>query len=146
MSIKQRRNAAFTLIEIMLVVVIIGILAAVAVPKLAGQAKEAKIRATQSTLRSIETSLGMYEMKAASFPTTEQGLEALVKKPSELGDDEWNGPYLKEGIPKDDFNSELVYRSPGEDGKDYDLFSKGPNKQEGDDDDIYAAKGRKAKE
>jgi general secretion pathway protein G len=82
----------------------------------------------------------MYEMKASEYPTTEQGLEALVKKPNDLGDDEWTGPYLKDGVPQDDFKQDFVYRQPGEEGTEYDLFSKGPNKQEGDDDDIYAKK------
>lgn len=132
----------FTLIEIMLVVVIIGILAAVIGPRLAGKGKTARISTTKASINSLTTVLGTFEMHAGRFPTTEEGLEALLTKPADLGDAEWEGPYLNEW-PKDAFGEDFIYRSPGERNADFDLISKGPDKREGTDDDIdNAPKGR----
>lgn len=137
----SRSSTGFTLIEIMLVVVIIGILAAVIGPKLTGRARSAQEEATRSSIKGMDTALGMFEVKAGRFPTTEEGLQALISRPSDLTEDQWDGPYLKETtLPLDPWKEEFVYRSPGEDGKDYDLFSKGPDKQEGTADDITGAR------
>ena len=128
----------FTLIEIMLVVVIIGILAAVIGPRLSGRTASARSKATRSSIESLKTTLGLFEMHAGRFPTTDEGLDALLEKPGDLNDDEWEGPYLKEW-PKDSFGEDFVYRSPGDVNTDYDLISKGPDKKEGTDDDISNA-------
>lgn len=133
-SVKSTR-AGFTLIEIMLVVVIIGILAAVIGPRLSGRTKGAAVSATRQSIKGIETALGLFEVKATRFPTTEEGLEALLTKPSDLHDDEWDGPYLRE-LPRDGFREEFIYRSPGEITEEYDIISKGPDKREGTEDDI----------
>ena len=134
-----RRRQGFTLIEIMLVVVIIGILAAVIGPKLSGKTNKARISATQASIGSLATALGSFEIEAGRFPTTEEGLGALLEKPAELSDEQWGGgPYLKEW-PKDGFNEDFIYRSPGEVNSDFDLISKGPDKREGTDDDITNA-------
>lgn len=130
------RNRAFTFIEIMLVVLIIGILMAVVVPNMVGKAKKARIAVAKRSIESYETALAQFEMGADRFPTTEEGLQALVKKPEDLNEDQWNGPYVKEVLP-DPWGQEFVYRSPGESGDEYDLFSKGPDKQEGTSDDVY---------
>lgn len=128
----------FTLIEIMLVVVIIGILAAVIGPKLSGKTNTARVKATRSSIESLKTTLGLFEMHAGRFPTTDEGLDALLEKPADLNDDEWEGPYLKEW-PKDSFGEDFIYRSPGEINSDFDLISMGPDKREGTDDDITNA-------
>jgi len=138
-SIRHRRQG-FTLIEIMLVVVIIGILAAVIGPKLSGKTGAARIKATQTSINGLATALGMFEIQAGRFPTTDEGLNALVEKPADLSDEEWDGPYLKEArAPKDAFGEDFIYRSPGELNADYDIVSKGTDKREGTDDDITNA-------
>ncbi|MGI8905142.1 MAG: type II secretion system major pseudopilin GspG [Candidatus Sumerlaeaceae bacterium] len=135
------KHSGFTLIEIMLVVVIIGILAATIGPKIAGKSDTAKIQATKDQMRSVETALGMFEVKATRYPTTEEGLQALVTKPGGLEEDEWEQA-MKE-VPLDSYKQDFIYRSPGEGGKEFDLFSKGKDKQEGTKDDIHPGSGRK---
>ena len=126
----------FTFLEIMFVVVIIGILVGIAVPSLTGKSKKARIIATRATMKGIETALQDYEMNVGGFPTSEQGLEALVKCPSDVAPEDWgDNQYLKE-IPKDAWNQEFIFKCPGEHNSDYDLSSKGPDRQEGTDDDI----------
>ena len=120
----------------MFVVVIIGILVSIAVPSLTGKAKKARITATRATMKGIETALSDYEMNVGSFPTSEQGLAALVKCPSDVTTEDWgDSPYLKE-IPKDAWNQLFIYKFPGEHNAEYDLYSKGPDRQEDTEDDI----------
>ena len=131
----RKSTRAFTFIEIMLVVLIIGILMGIVVPRMVGQTKAAKIKACKASIHGIGVALSSFEVHAGRFPTTQEGLQALVTKPSGLTDDEWAGPYLNE-IPKDPWGQEFIYRSPGEHNNDYDLVSKGPDKQENTPDDI----------
>jgi general secretion pathway protein G len=134
-DLRRRRNRGFTFIEIMLVVLIIGILMAVVVPNMVGKTNKARITVCKQSMQAIKTALSNYELKAGSYPTTEQGLASLVKRPSDVSEDDWDGPYL-EDAPKDPWGSEFVYRAPGENNRDYDLFSKGKDRQEGSDDDV----------
>lgn len=131
----RNRRRGFTLIEIMLVVVIIGILAATIGPRLSGRTNSARISTTKQSIKALESALGMFEVRAGRFPTSEEGLDALLEKPNDLTDEEWDGPYLKEW-PQDAFKEDFIYRSPGEINSDFDLISKGPDKREGTDDDI----------
>lgn len=131
----QRDESGFTLIELMLVVMIIAIIAAIAVPRVAGNTEKAKIVATQQTISSLESALDTFELGVGRFPTNEEGLESLVEKPTGLSDeDAWAGPYMRE-IPRDGWNREVIYKYPGE-RIDYDLISLGSDGQEGTDDDI----------
>lgn len=127
-------NRGFTFIEIMLVVLIIGILTAVVVPRMVGQSDKARVSATKAQMESLRTALQQFEVRAGRFPTTQEGLEALVKKPSDVTDDEWDK--TMDSVPRDAWKQEFIFKSPGDDGRDFDLISKGKDKQENTDDDL----------
>jgi|CXWL01.1.fsa_nt_gi general secretion pathway protein G len=137
----------FTLIEIMLVVIIIGILAAAILPNFAGRGEQAKRSAARADIdANLSTALDLYELDMGKYPTTQEGLRVLIERPvskeqseaeSALDNaDDWNGPYLKKKkIPKDPWGQEYVYIYPGKLNKDsYDLSSYGPDKLASKDD------------
>jgi general secretion pathway protein G len=128
------KNKGFTLIEMMLVVVIIGALVAMVMPRLVGRSKEAKITAAKTDINvNIATALKLFELDNGSFPTTAEGLKALIQKPASANN--WKGPYLeKNKIPIDPWKREYKYKSPGSHRIDYDLYSLGPDGTEGKDD------------
>lgn len=128
---------AFTFLEIMFVVVIIGILLAVAVPRMTGKARKAQESATSMQIRNIGTALKQFEMHVGRFPDTREGLEALIERPSNVEEGQWEGPYLDgDEVPKDAWKKPMNYRSPGEHSRDFDLWSNGPDGQDGTDDDV----------
>jgi general secretion pathway protein G len=132
----MRKRAGFTLIELMLVVIIIGALAAMVLPRLAGRSKEAKIAVARTDISAnIPVALDLYELDNGRYPTTEQGLSALRGKPSGFPEaTNWNGPYLKRQ-PKDPWDNPYQYKCPStHEGNDYDLYSLGPDGVESDDD------------
>jgi len=125
---------AFTLIELMLVVIIIGVLAAMVMPRLVGRSEQARVVATRSDIdANIALALDMFEVDNGRYPTTQEGLAALRKNPGTLSS--WKGPYLKKD-PKDGWGNGYIYKCPGIHNEDYDLYSKGPGGQESDSDDI----------
>ncbi len=123
---KNYKSRAFTLIEIMLVVIIIGALAAMVIPRISGRSEQAKITVAKADIETLlATALKLYELDNGGFPTTSQGLDALVQKPSSSPiPANWNGPYL-ERKPLDPWGNLYVYESPGQHRLDYDLFSSG---------------------
>lgn len=133
---KTHRARAFSILELLLVLVILGILAGIVGVRFAGQSGKAKITATKTEMGSIKTALQTFELHIGRFPTTQEGLDALYEEPSGLNDDEWEGPYLDERIDEDEWGNEYVYTSPGDHNKDYDLYSFGPDGKDGGDDDI----------
>ena len=129
----------YTFIEIMVVVIIIAILAAIIMPKFAGRTEDAKKSATQSQLSIFQTALSTYELDTGRYPSTQQGLEALVEKPtSPPVSDDWKGPYLNaKKIPLDPWKGKYDYKCPGKHNPNsYDLYSKGSDGQPGGKDDI----------
>lgn len=128
----------FTLIEIMLVVIIIGVLAAMVVPNITGRSEQARMTAARTDIESnLTTALDMYHMDTGKFPTTEQGLNALLTEPTAAPvPSQWNGPYLKKKkMPKDPWGHEYVYAAPGtHNPESYDLSSLGPDGSESQDD------------
>ncbi|MDP2653289.1 MAG: type II secretion system major pseudopilin GspG [Candidatus Omnitrophota bacterium] len=129
---------AFTLVEMLLVLMIIGILAAFAVPHMAGQGEKARRAAARADIDSyLATALDMYELDNGRYPTSEQGLRALIEAPAAAPvPRDWNGPYLKKKrIPKDPWGNDYVYASPGaRNAGDYDLSSSGRDGVESTDD------------
>lgn len=125
---------AFTLIELLLVLVIIAVLAAVVVPKLAGRTEDAKVKATKGSIAGIKTALETFEVDNGRFPSSEEGLRALVDPPSNMPN--WHGPYVdRSHIAADPWGHEYVYRYPGTQNQNgFDLFSMGPDGRESNDD------------
>ncbi len=135
---KKRNNEGFTIIEILLVIGIIVMLAAMVAPKLSGRGKQAKKDAARVDIESnISTALDMYELDNGDYPTTEQGLRALLEKPNSAPEPmQWNGPYLKKKkLPTDPWKKNYVYVAPGgHNTNEYDLYSYGPDGVESEDD------------
>jgi general secretion pathway protein G len=128
------RQRGFTLIEIMVVVVILGILASVVVPRIMDRPDTARITKARLDIQALESVLNQYRLDNFVYPSTEQGLEALVEKPS--GDPEpanWNKSGYIKSLPKDPWNRPYLYLSPGEKGE-FDLYSLGADGQSGGED------------
>jgi len=133
-KIHGSHQKAFTLIELLLVLVILGILAAIVVPKFAGRTEQARMTAAQTQISSFSTALDAFEVDSGYFPKGKGGLLDLVQQPRDAQN--WRGPYLKE-IPKDPWNNEYIYECPGKHNSNpYDLMSVGPDGRVGGDDDI----------
>lgn len=131
-SMKNARHAGFTLIEIMVVVAIIAILGAAVVPKIMNRPDQARVVRAQTDIGKIAQALEMYKLDNYAYPSTDQGLMALVEKPT--GDPEpanWSSSYLK-SLQKDPWGREYIYVSPGENG-DFDLISLAADGAEGGD-------------
>jgi general secretion pathway protein G len=120
----------------MLVLVILATLSAIVVPKFAGQSKKAKITAAKTQISQFAVALDAFEIDVGRYPTTVEGLRALVEKPA-ADSDGWQQPYMSGNIPLDRWGNEFQYRCPGQYNPDgYDLYSFGPDGQMGGDDDI----------
>ncbi|WP_299009358.1 type II secretion system major pseudopilin GspG [uncultured Shewanella sp.] len=133
---KQNKQKGFTLLEVMVVIVILGILASMVVPNLMGNKDKADQQKAVSDIVALENALDMYKLDNSVYPTTEQGLEALVQKPT-ISPEPRNyrsGGYLKR-LPQDPWRNDYMLLSPGEHGK-IDVFSAGPDGQAGTEDDI----------
>jgi general secretion pathway protein G len=112
----------FTLLELMVVMVIIGLLASYVAPRYFSQVGKSEAKVARAQIDAFEKALEQYRADTSRYPTTEQGLAALVKKPG--GEGRWDGPYLKRALPMDPWGRPYQYRSPGEHG-DFDIFSLG---------------------
>ena len=125
---EKRIENGFTLIEILVVVIIIGMLAALVGPRLFGKVGSAKLSAAKAQIELFGTALDTFRLDVGKYPTTEDGLKALREKPS--GVEGWNGPYLRQEIPLDPWKKPYIYKCPGDHG-DYDLISYGLDGVEG---------------
>ena len=125
---------AFTLIELLVVIVILGILAAIVVPRITGRVDQAKIEATKVQMKVIKDALEQYKLDNGFYPTTEQGLKALVEKPNiPPVPTRWR-QYLDK-VPKDAWDQDFIYVSPGV-NRPFELRSMGPDRKEGTEDDL----------
>ena len=124
---KLKESRGFTLIEIMVVIVILSLLAVLVGPKIIGRSDDAKVADAKVQIRNIETALKLYKLDSGNYPETEQGLQALVAKPTtgKIPNNYKAEGYLEnKNVPKDPWGADYVYLSPGEHG-DYDLYSFG---------------------
>ncbi len=128
------KSRGFSLIELMIVVVILGLLAGLLVPRIMDRPEEAKVTKARMDMRTIESALRFYRLDNGFYPTTEQGLEALIRKPetSPLPESWRSGGYLETtSIPRDPWNNPYIYRSPGDQGRDFEIISLGADGKEG---------------
>jgi general secretion pathway protein G len=125
-----RADAGFTLLEILVVIVILGLLIGLVAPAALRQLGGAKISIAHQSIERLSSVLDLYRLDAGNYPSTQQGLQALVTPPAGVAS--WNGPYLKGlGVPVDPWNHPFIYRAPStRRGYDYDLCSMGQNTQE----------------
>lgn len=128
----MNRQRGFTLIEIMVVVVIIGVLIGLVAPNILGRVDEARVTAAQADIATLEQALEMYKLDNQTFPSTDQGLQALVEKPTGTPEPrKWNpSGYLKKGVPQDPWGNDYQYFSPGSNGA-FDLYSFGADGRDG---------------
>ncbi len=125
------RQRGFTLIELLVVLVILGLLAALAGPKVIGYLGGAKSDTAKLQIEEFSSALDIFHLEVGRYPTTQEGLQALVQAPGGL--DKWKGPYLrKKDVPKDPWGFDYHYESPGQHGA-FDLFSWGADNKEGGD-------------
>ncbi|MBX3729523.1 MAG: type II secretion system major pseudopilin GspG [Candidatus Sumerlaeia bacterium] len=126
---------AFSLVEMLLVLVILATLAAIVVPRFAGRSEQAKETAARTQITSIGTALDAFEVDNGYYPTSADGLGLLVERPATATN--WRGPYLKSQIGNDPWGNPYIYEYPGQNNADgYDLSSAGPDGRHGTDDDI----------
>lgn len=126
---QSHKQKGFTLIELMVVVIILGLLAGVVGPQVMKHLGTSKVKTAKLQIEDLGAALDLYRLEVGSYPSTSQGLEALVSEPS--GVSGWNGPYLRKNkIPEDPWGNEYHYRFPGEHGA-YDLYSLGADNADG---------------
>jgi general secretion pathway protein G len=124
----KRKQGGFTLLELLVVMVIIGLLVGYVGPKYFAQIGKAETKTAKSQIDALGKALDQYRLDTGHYPSTEQGLNALVTKPA--NENKWDGPYLTKALPADPWSRPYLYKSPGEHG-DYDLFSYGKDGQPG---------------
>ena len=128
---KKNSKKGFTLIELLVVMVILGLLASLVAPKFFSKIGQSKVKTAKAQIELFGSALDSFYLDVGRYPTTEEGLKALIKRPDSVPEDKWKGPYLpKTKIPKDPWGNDYVYKCPGEHGK-YDLYSLGADGKEG---------------
>jgi general secretion pathway protein G len=125
MEVRQLRGrqSGFTLLELLVVMVIIGLLASFVAPRYFDQVGKSEIKTTRAQLDAFDKALAAYRLDTGRYPSTEQGLKALVERPSD--EPKWGGPYLTKALPPDPWGRAYAYRHPGDAGRDYEIVSWG---------------------
>jgi general secretion pathway protein G len=133
-TFKDRKSEkGFSLIELIVVLVILGLLAAIVAPKVAGKLVQSKSQIARIQIAEFEQTLEAFMFDMGRYPSTSEGLNALIANPT--GSDSWAGPYLKKALPNDPWGHQYLYRCPGQNG-DCDIISLGPDGSEGTEDDV----------
>lgn len=125
---RLRHASGFTLLELLVVMVIIGLLAAYVAPRYFSQVGKSEVRAAQAQISALTSALNTYRLDVGQYPTDEQGLAALTARPA--GAAKWDGPYLQKSVPADPWGRPYLYKSPGVHGE-FDLYSHGKDGQAG---------------
>ena len=135
---QRNKRRAFTLVEVLLVLVILVVIASLAVTAYGPVQKQAKVKAARVDIGVFESALGIYQLNIGDYPQTDQGLEALREAPSDLDNqDDWVGPYLQKAVPNDPWRQPYQYEYPGTHDENMpDIWSMGPDMTEGTDDDV----------
>ncbi|MBE7560703.1 type II secretion system major pseudopilin GspG [bacterium] len=129
------RRAGFTLVELILVVTILGIMAGVVALNVRGSGQKARVNAAKTQIKTFETALETFDIHMGRYPTADEGLKALVENLD--GSPDWAGPYLRSReVPKDPWKRDYIYNPDGTRGIDFDVYSVGPDGQDGTEDDI----------
>ncbi len=129
MARRRRNRQGVTLIEMLVVVTIIALFAALVAPKILGRADQARITAAKVQIQNFQGALAQYKLDVGTFPSTEMGLKALREKPD--GVESWRGPYLPKDVPVDPWGHDYIYKFPGEHGDEPDIVSLGADGQNG---------------
>jgi general secretion pathway protein G len=136
-SESRRSERGFSLIELIVVLVILGLLAAVVAPNVYNKLAKGKDQIAKIQIKEIEGAIQLYSFDVGRNPESGEGLDALVRNPGNL--ESWKGPYMAKALPADPWGKPYLYRNPGQHG-DYDLYSTGADGTEGNDDDICSWK------
>jgi len=124
----RRTQSGFTLLELLVVLVVLGLLAGIVAPKYFAQLGRSEVKVAKAQIEGLSKALDIYRLEVGHYPTTEQGLQALVAAPAD--EPRWTGPYLQKKLPQDPWGRNYSYRYPGENGE-YDLLSMGKDGQPG---------------
>ncbi len=120
----------FTLLELLVVLVVLGLLAGIVAPRYFNQLGKSEAKVARAQIEGLVKALDIYRLEVGHYPSSEEGLQALISSPGD--NPRWDGPYLQKGVPMDPWGRQYLYRSPGENG-DYDLLSMGKDGQLGGD-------------
>lgn len=123
LKFQTRRHHGFTLLELLVVIVIIGLLAAFVAPKYFGQIGKSKTQMARAQIESLDKAIDQYRLDTGSYPSTAQGLVALIAQPA--AEANWHGPYLKKGLPVDPWGNAYIYKSPGDADREFEIMSYG---------------------
>lgn len=132
-SLARSRQQGFTLLELLVVMVVLGLLAGIVAPNLFRNMKSSEITTARAQIDALGKALDQYRLDVGLYPANQQGLAALTQAPSNATG--WRGPYLRKAVPMDPWGQPYQYRSPGQFNSDFDLFSFGPDRKAGGDGD-----------